>query len=66
MSLLSNTGLPIPDLYRHDNDLIPSDEMQERELRRALIVMSREVNAEAQAKLFALYGVKISSPPKAK
>ena len=56
----------MPDTNRSHNDFIPLDEMEERELRRALIMKSGEGDAEAQAKLFELYGVKISSPPEAK
>ena len=56
----------MPDTNRRDNDFIPVDHIEERELRRALILKSRQGDAEAQAKLLALYGVKISSPPEAK
>ena len=56
----------MPDTNRRDNDFIPGDHIEERELRRALILKSRQGDAEAQAKLLALYGVKISSPPEAK
>ena len=56
----------MPDTNYSHHDFIPLDEMEERELRRALIIKSREGNADAQATLFALYGVKISSPPDAK
>jgi hypothetical protein len=56
----------MPDTNRSHNDFIPLDEMEERELRRGLIMKSREGDADAQAKLFALYGVKISSSPEVK
>jgi hypothetical protein len=56
----------MPDTTSRHNDFIPLDQMEERELRRALIMKSREGDADAQAKLFALYGVKISSSPEAK
>ncbi len=53
-----------PNTGRHD--FIPLDEMEERELRRSLLTKSREGDSVAQAKLFALYGVRVSLPTKAK
>jgi hypothetical protein len=46
---------------RH-HDFIPLDEMEERELRRCLLTKSRAGDAVAQATLFRLYGVRVSSP----
>jgi hypothetical protein len=50
---------------RHD-DFVPLDELEERELRRSLFTKSRAGDTAAQAKLFALYGVRISPPLEAK
>jgi hypothetical protein len=46
---------------RGPQDFIPLDEMEERELRRTLLAQSRTGDAMAQARLFELYGVRISS-----
>lgn len=48
--------------HAHDchHDFIPLDEMEERELRRSLLTQSRAGDTVAQAKLFALYGVRLS------
>ena len=43
-------------------DCIPLDQIEERELRRTLLLQSRAGDAAAQAKLFELYGVRVSSP----
>jgi hypothetical protein len=43
-------------------DFIPLDEMEERELRRSLLQRSRAGDAVAQATLFKLYGVIVTSP----
>ena len=46
-------------------DCIPLDQIEERELRRTLLLQSRAGDAAAQAKLFELYGVKVWSPSEA-
>ena len=52
-AMLNSTG--------HHQDLIPLDELEERELRRTLLAQSRAGDATAQARLFALYGVRVWS-----
>ena len=51
---------------RGKDDFIPLDEIEERELRRVLLMKSREGDADAQAKLFELYGVTMASLPQGK
>ena len=43
------------------HDLIPLDEIEEKELRRSLLAESRTGDTMAQARLYDLYGVRISS-----
>jgi hypothetical protein len=52
----------MPDTNGRHDDLIPLDEMEERELRRDLLTKSRAGDVAAQARLFELYGVRVSSP----
>jgi hypothetical protein len=56
----------MPGTNSRDDDFVPLDELEERELRRSLLNKSRAGDTAAQAKLFALYGVRISQPPEAK
>lgn len=56
----------MPETNPTHHDFIPLDETEERDLRRALITKSRAGDADAQAKLFALYGVKIVTPSEEK
>ena len=62
---LGDTALMSDTNSRHD-DFVPLDELEERELRRSLLTKSRAGDAAAQAKLFALYGVRISPAAQAK
>jgi hypothetical protein len=48
------------DTGRHE--FVPLDEIEERKLRRCLLAQSRAGDTRAQAKLYALYGVRIFSP----
>jgi hypothetical protein len=52
----------MPDTNGRHDDLIPLDEMEERELRRDLLTKSRAGDAAAQATLLRLYGVRVLSP----
>jgi hypothetical protein len=47
-----NTGRP---------HFVPLDEMEERQLRRSLLIKSRAGDTVAQATLFELYGVTVTS-----
>lgn len=62
ISFQGNAGLAMSEPNHSPKDFIPFDEMEERELRRSLLSQSRTGDAVAQAKLFALYGVRVSSP----
>jgi hypothetical protein len=52
----------MPDTNGNHHDIIPLDEMEDRELRRDLLTKSRAGDAAAQATLLRLYGVRVSSP----
>lgn len=52
----------MPDTNGNHLDFIPLDEMEERELRRDLLIKSRAGDAAAQATLLKLYGVRVSLP----
>jgi hypothetical protein len=52
----------MPDTNGNHHDFIPLDEMEERELRRDLLIKSRAGDAAAQATLLKLYGVRVSLP----
>ncbi len=44
------------------HQLIPLEQVEERELRRQLLMQARAGDQTAKAKLFDLYGVRVSSP----